>query len=228
VTSPTGLLIVDDDADLRRMLRAGLEPEGFAVLEAGDAEIALYEFATHAVDAVVVDLRLPGMTGIELARELRRRSDVPLLAVTAQTSEADVLACFDAGVDDVLAKPIGIKELGARISALLRRHTGDLAGRRSIRLGALEVTLPAGDAMRSGAPIELNPVESKLLAVLAEQVDCVVAREELAERTWGPGRLDDLRVVDEHIERLRRQLGAPAWEDAVIDTVGLGYRLRHP
>jgi DNA-binding response OmpR family regulator len=128
--SPTtaSVLIVDDDADLRRLLGAALDTEGFRIIEAGDAELALYEFGAHAVDIVLIDLRLPGMSGLELARELRRRGDVPLMALTARTTEADVRAAFDAGVDDFIAKPVGIKELSARLAALLRRQTDETPG----------------------------------------------------------------------------------------------------
>lgn len=222
----TTLLIVDDDDDLRTMLRIALEDERYRVVDAEDAERALYELSRHAVDAVLVDIRLPGMNGLELCREIRRRSRVPVVAVTAQAESEDMVAVLDAGADDYVAKPIKIPELVARLRSVLRRARGDLAPGTRVRAGDLLIDLSTGLVERGAQPIPLTPVESRLLAVLAERLGVMVRREELLERVWGPDRLDDLRIVDVHIERLRAKIEAEADHGAHLVAIpGMGYQL---
>lgn len=220
----TTLLIVDDDDDLRTMLRIALEDHRYRVVDAEDAERALYELAHHAVDAVLVDIRLPGMNGLELCREIRRRSRVPVVAVTAQADSEDVVAVLDAGADDYVAKPVNIPELVARLRSVLRRAGGDLAPAAKVAAGDLVVDLATGQVERSGRPVPLTPIESRLLAVLAERVGVMVRREELLERVWGPDRLGDLPMVDVHVERIRAKLEA---DDAprLVTIPGMGYQL---
>jgi DNA-binding response OmpR family regulator len=221
----TNVLIVDDDSGLRSMLRADLEPDGFRVFEANDAELALYEFGSNVIDVVLIDIRLPGMSGIELSKEIRRRGETPIVAISAQTSTADIVACFVAGADDYIAKPFAMKELRRRLGALLPRGRSEPEAGRSIIAGDLVIRLPAGKIERAGERVPLGPLESSLLAALAEHPGGVVSGEELAERVWGPGQLGDLRVIDEHVDRLRRVLATAGLDAVVVDSVGDGYRL---
>jgi DNA-binding response OmpR family regulator len=221
----TTLLIVDDDADLRKMLRTALESEGFRILEAGDAERGLYEYASHAVDVVTVDIRLPGMSGLEFCREIRRRGDVPILAMTALGSATDMGAAFDAGVDDYLVKPFGLKQLRSRLWTLVGRHAQNRVEPSSVVVGDLRIQMPDGEADNDGVTLGLTPIEARVLAVLAERVGRVVLREELAERVWGSGRLDDLGIVDQHVERLRRRLESGSSAKVSVDSSSAGYRL---
>lgn len=221
----TTLLLVDDDPDLRAMLGVSLADEGYRVIEAEDAESALFELSRHAVDLALVDMRLPGMSGLELCREIRRRGRTPIVAVTAHTDSADVVAWLDAGADDYVSKPVEMSELAARLRSLLRRTEGNLAAPTTVRAGDLLVHLPTGDVERAGDPVALSPVEARLLALLAERPGAVIGREELLERVWGPARTDDLRIVDRHVHRLQEKLAGEQGAPAIVAVVDAGYRL---
>lgn len=220
------VLLVDDDADIRAMLRMGLEDEGYRVVEAGDAETALYGYAHHAVDVALVDIRLPGMSGLDLCREMRRRSRGPIVAVTAQASAADIEAGFEAGVDDYVTKPVELRALVRRMRALEERVASQQDEPHTIEAGALRIRLPEGEVTWAGKVLELSAIELAILVVLVDPPGRAVPREQLFERVWGPDRLDDLRMVDHAVERLQSHLvSAPDDQPAIILLPEGGYRL---
>lgn len=200
-----------------------LEDEGFDVEEAASGEDALE--TTSTADVVLLDLLLPGVDGFEVCRALRRNSDVPIIMVTARSDTHDVVAGLAAGADDYVTKPFEVKELVARLRALLRRvHT--TSPPRHHRFGDIEVLPESGIVRRAGEEVILTKTEFRLLCELARNANMVLSREQLLERVWGYDYLGDGRLVDAHVRRLRTKVEPDASNPQHILTVrGLGYRL---
>jgi DNA-binding response OmpR family regulator len=224
------VLTVEDDDGIRTTLRLALEEEGYDVLEAASAELALEVLAGRPVDVVLVDLMLPGASGFDLVRAVRQTSDVPIVIVTARTDSHDVVAGLEAGADDYVRKPFVVKELEARLRALLRRAVDASASRgregpTSIRFGDIELAPEAGTLTRAGVPVPLTRTEFRLLCELVENAELVLSREQLLERVWGYDYFGDVRLVDAHIRRLRTKIEEDPSEPAFIVTVrGFGYK----
>jgi DNA-binding response OmpR family regulator len=221
------VLLVEDDPRVRRVLRLALEDEGFSITEAADGEQCLERFEEVAPDIVLLDLMLPDRDGFSVCREVRRRSDVPVIMVTARTDSHDVVAGLESGADDYVTKPLVAKELAARIRALLRRAE-PAAGRapRHVIAGELEIGVDDGVVTRDGVPVALTHTEFRLLAELAVAEGRICSREHLLDRVWGYGYFGDSRIVDVHIRRLRTKVEAdPASPRHVVTVRGLGYRL---
>ncbi|MBT9584937.1 response regulator transcription factor [bacterium] len=210
------ILIVEDDDSIAEFLRQTLEREGFTVLHAPDGREAVRLFP--GADAILLDQRLPRMSGLEVLREVRRTSQVPVLIVSVKGHESDKVAGLELGADDYITKPFSARELVARLRANLRK--GEAAENRT-RLGDVEIDWARADVFRSGMRIVLTSREFGLLQALHEARERVLAREWLLERIWGYDFEGDDRVVDTTIKRLRAKVGAD-----LIETVrGLGYRL---
>jgi DNA-binding response OmpR family regulator len=223
---PEQLLIVEDDDRIRAALRLALEDEGYVVVEASSGEAALECFGAARPDVVLVDLMLPGMSGFELTRAIRRDSDVPVIVVTARTDTHDVVAGLEAGADDYVTKPVEPKELSARIRALLRRVRPSVVGSERLRFGGVEILPSAGIVRRDGEEVALTKTEFRLLCELAVNVGLVLSREQLLENVWGYDYLGDGRLVDAHIRRLRTKIeDDPSDPKLLITLRGLGYRL---
>ncbi len=221
------VLLVEDDPRVRRVLRLALEDEGFSITEAADGEQCLERFEEVAPDIVLLDLMLPDRDGFSVCREVRRRSDVPVIMVTARTDSHDVVAGLESGADDYVTKPLVAKELAARIRALLRRAE-PAAGRapRHITSGELDIGVDDGVVTRDGVPVALTHTEFRLLAELAVAEGRICSREHLLDRVWGYGYFGDSRIVDVHIRRLRTKVERdPASPRHVVTVRGLGYRL---
>jgi DNA-binding response OmpR family regulator len=221
------LLLIEDDAQVRSALALVLSDEGWGVDEAVDGEQGLQMVSTCAdYDAVLLDLRLPGVDGFEVCRRIRRTSDVPIVMVTAMQDSHDVVAGLEAGADDYVTKPLSAKVLVARLRALLRRAGGrDGAEPRPIVDDDLEIQFDTATVLRNGTRVDLTRTELKLLAELARAGGRVLSREELLERVWGYGYFGDSRLVDVHIRRLRMKVEAePAAPRHVITVRGMGYR----
>jgi DNA-binding response OmpR family regulator len=223
------LLFIEDDDHIRTALRLALEDEGYAVTEAVDGITGLKAFDNASVDLVLLDLRLPDMSGFEVCRLLRSKSLVPIIIVTAQTDTHDLVAGLEAGADDYVTKPVIAKELAARIRAALRRTTLTSTTSNSTDrfvVKDIELKVDQGIALKSGVEILLTKTEYRLLQVFLENQNNVLSRDQLLEIVWGYEYLGDSRLVDAHIRRLRVKIEDSPDDPKIIVTVrGMGYRL---
>ena len=218
------VLLVEDEENLASLVQAYLEREGYSVVPVGSGAEALSALEQQPVRLVVLDLNLPDMDGLEVCRQIRARSSVPVVMLTARDDEVDRLAGLDVGADDYIGKPFSPKELVARMKAVLRRaepQTADqllLLGDVVLRRGAREVSV-------AGNPVELRMQEFDLLAFLMENRGVVLSREVLLERVWGLHYAGGTRTVDVHVAQLRRKLGRP---DLIRTIRGSGYKAVQP
>jgi len=222
------LLVIEDDSSIRTMLRQALEDEGYAVNEAPSGTAGLQLVRSGNPDLVLLDLRLPDMSGFEVCRQIRASSFVPIIMVTAQTDTHDMVAGLEAGADDYVTKPVVIKELAARIRATLRRssYTESSGDERIERVGSVELLREQGVVRKSGQEIPLTKTEFFLLCEFADHPNIVLSRDQLLERVWGYEFLGDSRLVDAQVRRLRVKIEDSPDEPQLIVTVrGLGYRL---
>jgi DNA-binding response OmpR family regulator len=224
---PPTVLVVEDDARIRVALHMALEEEGHHVVEAASGEEALELFRRAPADVVLVDVVLPGMSGLDLCRELRKTSDAPIVMVTARADTHDVVAGLEAGADDYVTKPFVVKELAARIrSALRRARRPDVSPERFV-FGDLEIRPDAGEVWVHGELSQLTKTEFRLLCELATHSGMVLSREQLLERVWGYDYFGDGRLVDAHVRRLRTKIERNPSDPAHLVTVrGLGYKLQ--
>jgi two-component system, OmpR family, response regulator MtrA len=223
------LLFIEDDDQIRLALRMALEDEGYQVYEAPDGASGLAAFAEKEPELVLLDLRLPDMSGFDVCRALRAASIVPIIIITAQTDTYDMVAGLEAGADDYITKPVVPKQLAARIRALLRRvqlQESSSAAPRATRLGDVELRREQGIVRKAGREISLTKTEFRLLCEFADHAGAVLSRDQLLERVWGYEYLGDSRLVDAHVRRLRVKIEDHPDEPRLIVTVrGLGYRL---
>lgn len=220
------VLVVDDDTTLLGFLQDYLEKEGFEVAIADRGPKALRAFYSFRPELVVLDVMMPGMDGWEVAARLRELADVPVILLTAKTSEADKLRGFRLGVDDYVTKPFSLAELGARIRAVLARARRDDAGEGVLHIGALEMDLTRREVRLEGRPLDLTPTEFRLLAVLSRHAGEALSREELASQVWGDDRLRSGSALRRYIWLVRRKIEADPENPSRLVTVrGYGYRL---
>jgi DNA-binding response OmpR family regulator len=222
------LLFIEDDDAIRLALRLALEDEGYTVVEAVNGAEGLVAFRRQEIDLVLLDLRLPDLSGFDVCRALRADSIVPIIMITAQTDTHDMVAGLEAGADDYVTKPVVPKELAARIRALLRRvqlHE-TTAAPRVTRFGDVEMRREQGIVLKAGQEISLTKTEYRLLCEFADHAGAVLSRDQLLERVWGYEYLGDSRLVDAHVRRLRVKVEDHPDDPRLIVTVrGIGYRL---
>jgi two-component system OmpR family response regulator len=225
------ILLVDDEPTLVATLDYNLRRDGHEVIIARDGQAALDQAERARVDLVVLDVMLPKVDGFEVARQLRRDSTVPILMLTARDSEVDKVVGLEIGADDYMTKPFSMRELLARVKAMLRRNSmrpeePAPRGRGVISLPGVEVDLTARLVRRDGAPVHLKPRAFDLLAFLAQNRGRVFSRDQLLEHVWGYDFSGDTRTVDVHVRWLREKIEADPSTPRVLETVrGVGYRL---
>jgi len=203
-----------------------LEGEGYGVRTAGSAEEASKMLLDSEPDLLILDVMLPGRDGFELAREIRTRSPVPILMLTAKTDTIDVVVGLESGADDYVTKPFVTKELVARIRALLRRARSAEAVPRRITIGELEIVPEAASVSKNGEPVHLTKTEFKLLLALASRPNQVFTREVLLQQVWEYDYFGDSRLVDVHVRRLRWKIEDDPRNPQIVQTVrGLGYKV---
>lgn len=220
------VIVVEDEANLRRFVRLALEAEGCDVFEADSVKRGLIETGTRKPDLLVLDLGLPDGNGIDLIRELRTWSEIPIIVLSARTAEAEKVAALDAGADDYLTKPFGSAELLARIRAhLRRRQRAGTDGPSQVEFGAVKIDLGRRLVEKDGAQLHLTPIEFRLLAYLLANPDCVLTHRQLLKAVWGPSHAEDSHYVRVYMGQLRKKLEAdPANPDHIVTEPGIGYR----
>lgn len=225
MASPTGILIVEDDLQIRRLIRGALQRAGHEVAEASTAREALSLLPIVKPDAVLLDLGLPDRDGMELV-QLMRNAGAAVLVVSAREDTVEKVAALDLGADDYLTKPFDTEELLARIRAGLRHRLAGAAERERIAIGDVDIDLGARRVRRAGAEVHLTPKEYEVLAELAKRPDRVITHAQLLRTAWGPAhenRVDYLRIV---VRCLRQKLEADAANPKLIrNEMGVGYRL---
>lgn len=219
------ILVVDDEVNIQRLLQVNLEGEGFEVLLASSGPEALVKVRQERPDLVILDLMLPGMAGLEVARQLRAEGNwVPILILTARGEEVDKVVGLEVGADDYLAKPFSLRELIARVRALLRRASLPRALRAPIVAGCITLDPDSHEVKVNGRAIELTPKEFQLLEHFLRNPGRVFTREMLLEQIWGYDYPGDTRIVDVHVSHLRDKIGPAA--EYIVTVRGVGYKFK--
>jgi DNA-binding response OmpR family regulator len=222
----TTVLVVDDEPIVREVVVGYLRREGYRTLEAADGRAARELVERESPSLVVLDLMLPGVDGLELCRWIRRRSDVPLIMLTARGEEADRIVGLELGADDYVTKPFSPRELVARVRTVLRRSEPALPGPEHFVVGDVEIDTATREVRRAGEPLRLTAKEFDLLCFLARHPRRVFSRDQLMERVWGYSAALDTGTVTVHIRRLREKIESDPSRPRHLETVwGVGYRL---
>jgi two-component system KDP operon response regulator KdpE len=222
------VLVIEDDPPIRRFLRSALEGEGMTVQEADTGRRGLNAAAARRPDLIILDLGLPDMDGLDVIRELRAWTRIPILILSAHSRELEKVAALDAGADDYLTKPFGVPELLARLRAHLRRSNlvGDSSAGSRFQFGDVVVDLVARQVMRGGEVVRLTPIEYRLLAAMIRDMGKVLTHRQLLRDVWGPGHAEDSHYLRIYMAQLRRKLESDSARPAYLLTeTGVGYRL---
>ncbi len=221
------ILVVDDERTITDLLEYNLQRNGYRVVVAHDGRQALRLAQVEQPDLVILDLMLPGLDGLEVCRALQRRGSVPIIMLTARDEEVDRVVGLELGADDYVTKPFSVRELMARVKAVLRRTASDDANIGDMhRVGLLEIDTLARKAKIEGDSLPLTQLEFDLLETLVRHADQVLSRQQLLDQVWGYDYYGDTRAVDSAIKRLRAKLQAAGGDPRIITTIrGIGYRL---
>ena len=220
------IIVIEDEPTIRRFVRMSLEAEGYRVFEADSVQRGLIEAGTRQPDMVVLDLGLPDGDGVGFIRDLRTWSEIPVIVLSARTTECDKVEALDAGADDYLTKPFGAAELLARVRAQLRRRS-QIGGAQSavFEFGKVRIDLSRRSVERDGKPLHLTPIEYRLLAHLIAHPDSVLTHRQLLKNVWGPSYADDSHYVRVYMGHLRKKLeDDPSQPKHLVTETGIGYR----
>jgi two-component system KDP operon response regulator KdpE len=220
------ILVVEDEAEIRRFVVLALERDGFVVHEADSVARGLIEAGSRRPDLLVVDLGLPDGDGVDLIRDLRTWSDAPVLVLSARTDEGDKIEALDAGADDYLVKPFGAGELLARVRAHLRRRaTSPRAASSVVEFGPVRIDLALRTVERAGERLHVTPNEYRLLTHLAAHPHCVLTHRQLLHAVWGPNHAEDTHYLRVYMAQLRKKIeDDPAQPRHLLTETGIGYR----
>ena len=221
------VLVVDDDRAIRRFLRTSLTAHGYVVLEAENGQLALQQVMAHRPEIIILDLGLPDLDGIEVTRQLREWTEIPIIILSVREHEEDKIAALDAGADDYLTKPFGVGELMARLRVALRHAVSQTDEPAVFTLGDLKVDLTRRVVEVKDQEVQLTPTEYTLLRVLIRHAGKVLTHHQLLREVWGPGYEQEKHLVRVNISNLRSKLEAePARPQYILTEPGVGYRLR--
>ena len=227
--TPTKILIVDDEPSITEFVEYNLKKEGYDVTVAHDGASALERFAEGGFSLVVLDIMMPDINGYEVCKRMRASSNVPVLFLSARDTEIDKVVGLEIGGDDYLTKPFGVRELTARVKALLRRSNleSDIEGSDTIQVSGVTLDQAAHHATCASGAIDLTPREFELLSCLMHRAGKVLSREQLLRDAWGWEYLVETKTVDTHVKRLRDKLEAAGLDSSIVETVrGYGYRFK--
>jgi two-component system, OmpR family, KDP operon response regulator KdpE len=221
------VLIIEDEPQMRRFLRASLTAHAFRLAETGTAQEALASITSQSPEVILLDLGLPDRDGIDLTREIRGWSSVPIIVISARGREADKVEALDAGADDYLTKPFGVDELLARIRVALRHAAAPTATPAVIEVGGLRIDIARREVTFDGRDIRLTPIEYRLLLLLAKNAGRVLTQRQILEEVWGRGHVEQVHYVRVYMAQLRRKIESdPARPQLLATEQGVGYRLR--
>ena len=219
------VLIVEDEHAIRRFVRTALEAEGHRVYEAETLRRGLLEAGTRQPDLAILDLGLPDGSGVDFIRDLRAWSGMPVLVLSARIEEYDKVEALDAGADDYLSKPFGVADLLARVRAVCRRYVRDPSGTTVVAFGEVSVDLENRRVSRAGQPVQLTPMEFRLLATLITKPGKVLTHRQLLRDVWGPAYVERSHYLRIYMGHLRQKLEAdPAQPVYLLTEIGVGYR----
>jgi DNA-binding response OmpR family regulator len=222
------VLLADDELSLRRSVSYALERDGYDVHTVADGDAALREATSGAFDLAILDVMMPGLNGLDVCREIRAASALPIILLTARDAETDVVIGLEAGADDYVTKPFSVAELASRVRALMRRRRLDLAERGGPRMtvGGIQIDLHAREVVVDGAEVRLTTSEFELLQLLASEPGRVFSRAAIMEHLWHSTFVGDERAADTHVSNLRRKVERdPGQPQRIVTARGVGYKL---
>ena len=224
--SATGsVILIEDDTQIRGFVKEALEAEGWKVFEAANGERGLIEAGSRKPDLLLVDLGLPDMDGVDVIRDFRNWSTVPVLILSARSEEPEKILALDAGADDYLTKPFGIGELLARVRAVTRRRLQGADTSPQLRFDDVEVDLSRHSVTRDGQAVHLTPIEYRLLGVLLANAGKIMSHRRLMQEVWGPNHTESAHYLRIYMSHLRQKLEAdPAQPIHLLTETGIGYR----
>jgi len=227
--SSARILVVDDEPQIRRVLRTTLVASGYTVRDARSGDEALEKLRDERVDVVLLDMNMPGIGGLETCRMIRSESDVPIIIITVRNAEKDKVEALDAGADDYVTKPFSTPELLARIRASLRRATlASPALPETLELGQTTINFASRRVTAKGREVHLTPIEYKLLAILVRHAGKVITHHHLLKEVWGPAHVNEVQYLRVYMTQLRQKLELdPARPRFLMNEPGIGYRLKY-